>query len=173
MMDSKLGIAYLGALVALLAGVIWLVIRQILKARSLENVITELQPKLQKEKGSPEDYYQLGSVYLRKKLYAQAIALFNKALKEGGESNPEVYNALGYSYFSQQQYDLAIKNYKEAIALQEGYVTVINNLGHAYEKKKLLPQAIEMYSQVVKLDEKNENAKRRLTSLRKQIVTTA
>ena len=112
MMDSKLGIAYLGALVALLAGVIWLVIRQILKARSLENVITELQPKLQKEKGSPEDYHQLGSVYLRKKLYAQAIALFNKALKEGGENNPEVYNALGYSYFSQQQYDLAIKNYK-------------------------------------------------------------
>ena len=173
MMDSKLGLTYLGALVALLAGVIWLVIRQILKARSLENVITELQPKLQKEKGSPEDYYQLGSVYLRKKLYAQAIALFNKALKEGGENNPEVYNALGYSYFSQQQYDLAIKNYKEAIALQEGYVTAINNLGHAYEKKKLLPQAIEMYSQVVKLDEKNENAKRRLTSLRKQIVTTA
>jgi len=173
MMDSKLGIAYLGALVALLAGVIWLVIRQILKARSLENVITELQPKLQKEKGTPEDYYQLGSVYLRKKLYAQAIALFNKALKEGGENNAEVYNALGYSYFSQSQYDLAIKNYKEAIALQESYVTAINNLGHAYEKKKLLPQAIEMYSQVVKLDEKNETAKRRLTSLRKQIVTTA
>jgi hypothetical protein len=30
-----------------------------------------------------------------------------------------------------------------------------------------------MYEQVVKLDEKNENAKRRLTSLRKQIVPTA
>ncbi|PZV15247.1 MAG: hypothetical protein DCF20_10690 [Pseudanabaena sp.] len=172
-MDSTLAIAYLGALVVLLAGVSWLVIRQILKARSLENVISDLQPKLQKEKGTPEDYYQLGSVYLRKKLYAQAITLFNKALKEGGENNAEVYNALGFSYFSQEQFDLAIKHYKEAIALQDGYVTAINNLGHAYEKKKLLPQAIEMYEQVQKLDEKNETAKRRLTSLRKQVVPTA
>ncbi|MBD2189622.1 tetratricopeptide repeat protein [Pseudanabaena mucicola] len=172
-MDSTLAIAYLGALVLLLAGVSWLVIRQILKARSLENVISDLQPKLQKEKGTPEDYYQLGSVYLRKKLYSQAIALFNKALKEGGDNIPEVYNALGFSYFSQEQYDLAIKNYKEAIALQDGYVTAINNLAHAYEKKKLLPQSIEMYEQVLKLDEKNEIAKRRLTSLRKQVVPTA
>jgi lipopolysaccharide biosynthesis regulator YciM len=52
-------------------------------------------------------------------------------------------------------------------------VTAINNLGHAYEKKKLLPQAIEMYEQVQKLDEKNETAKRRLISLRKQVVPTA
>ncbi|PZU98404.1 MAG: hypothetical protein DCE90_04630 [Pseudanabaena sp.] len=172
-MDSTLAIAYLGALVVLLAGVSWLVVRQIMKARSLENVISELQPKLQKEKGSPEDYYQLGSVYLRKKLFAQAITLFNKAIKEGGDNMPEVYNALGFSYFSQEQYDLAIKNYKEAIALQDGYVTAINNLGHAYEKKKLLPQAIEMYEQVLKLEEKNETASRRLVSLRKQVVPSA
>ena len=169
-MDSALAIAYLGALVLLLAGVIWLVVRQILKARSLENVISDLQPRLEKEKGTPEDYYQLGSVYLRKKLYAKSITLFNKALKEGGDNNPEVYNALGFCYFSQDQYDLAIKNYKQAIALQAGYVTAINNLGHAYEKKKLLPQAIEMYEQVVTLDQKNEAANRRLTSLRKQVI---
>jgi tetratricopeptide (TPR) repeat protein len=172
-MDSTLAIAYLGALVVLLAGVSWLVIRQIMKARSLESVISDLQPKLQKEKGSSEDYYQLGSVYLRKKLFAQAITLFNKAVKEGGDNMPEVYNALGFSYFSQEQYDLAIKNYKEAIALQDGYVTAINNLGHAYEKKKLLPQAIEMYEQVLKLEEKNETASRRLISLRKQVVPSA
>ena len=172
-MDSTLAIAYLGALVLLLGGVSWLVIRQIMKSRRLENVISELQPKLQKEKGSPEDYYQLGSVYLRKKLYAQAITLFNKAIKEGGENVPEVHNALGFSYFSQEQYDLAIKNYKQAIALQDGYITALNNLGHAYEKKKLLPQAIETYEQVVKLDENNETAKRRLTSLRKQVIPTA
>jgi len=172
-MDSTLAIAYLGALVVLLAGVSWLVIRQIMKARSLESVISDLQPKLQKEKGSSEDYYQLGSVYLRKKLFAQAITLFNKAVKEGGDNMPEVHNALGFSYFSQEQYDLAIKNYKEAIALQDGYVTAINNLGHAYEKKKLLPQAIEMYEQVLKLEEKNETASRRLISLRKQVVPSA
>ncbi len=172
-MDSTLAIAYLGALVLLLAGVVWLVVRQIIKARSLENVISELQPKLQKEKGTPDDYYQLGSVYLRKKLYAQAIALFNKAIKEGGDNMAEVHNALGFAYFSQEQYDLAIKNYKEAIATQEGYVTAINNLAHAYEKKRLLPQAIDMYEQVLVLDAKNETAKRRLTSLRKQVVPTA
>ncbi len=170
-MDSALAIAYLATLVALLGVVGWLVLRQIQKNRALEGTISRLQPKLQKEKGSATEYYELGSVYLRKKLYARAIAEFQKALKSGGEAMPELFNAMGYAYFCQQQFDLAIKQYKEALELQPQYVVALNNLGHAYEKKKLIPQALETYEQVLAIDPQNDTAKRRVNSLRKRVTS--
>jgi len=168
-MDSSLALVYLSILIVILWTIAVLVVRQVINSRKLESVISDLQPKLQKEKGAPTEYYELGSVYLRKKLYAKAIGEFNKAIKEGGDNLPEVYNALGYAYFAQEQYDLSIRHYKEAIALQPSYVTALNNLGHAYEKKTLIPQAIEMYEQAYKIDSKNDIARRRLESLRKRV----
>ncbi|AFY68567.1 Tetratricopeptide TPR_1 repeat-containing protein [Thalassoporum mexicanum PCC 7367] len=168
-MEGSLAIAYLGALIVLLGAVGALIIRQILKNRSLESVITKLQPKLQKEKGAPEEHYELGSVYLRKKLYVKAISEFNKALKASESGIPQVNNAIGFAYFSQEQYDLAIKNYKEAIALDPEYVGAINNLGHAYERKKLIPQAIAAYEDALKLEPDNKTAKRRLDALVKRV----
>jgi tetratricopeptide (TPR) repeat protein len=171
-MDGLLAIAYLSTLVAILGIVGWLILTQVLKSRKLEAVITKLQPKLAKEKGTPEDHYNLGSVYLTKKLYIKAITEFDKAIKAGGTNMAEVHNALGFAHFSQNQYDLAIKKYKEAIALQPEYVTAINNLGHAYEKKKLVPQALETYEKALEIAPDNETAKRRSDSLKKRVVTT-
>lgn len=168
-MDSVLAIAYLSTLITIVGVISLLVFRQIAKNRKLEGVISDLQPKLQKEKGEPQEYYQLGSVYLRKKLYAKAISEFQKALKAGGGEIPEIYNGLGYAYFSQEQYDLAIKNYKQATDLNPEYVFALNNLAHTYERKKLVPQALEVYDKVLAIEPKNETAKRRANSLRKRI----
>jgi len=168
-MDSLLAIAYLTTLVTILGVLGWLVFRQVYKSRQLELVITDLQPKLQKEKGQPDEYYRLGSVYLSKKLYIKAISEFEKALKAGGGDMAEVHNAIGFAYFSQQQYDLAIRKYKEAIALQPEYIFAINNLGHVYEKKKLIPQALSAYQQVLEIAPDNETAKRRAVSLQKRV----
>jgi tetratricopeptide (TPR) repeat protein len=170
-MDDTLAIAYLVSLVAILLVVGWIVLRQILKNRSLEAIISKLQPKLQKEKGTPQEYYELGSVYLRKKLYAKALSEFQTAIKAGGENVPEVYNAMGYAYFSQKQYDLAIKHYKEALELDPDYVFALNNLGHAYEQKNLVPQALEVYEKALAIAPDNDTAKRRANSLRKRIST--
>jgi tetratricopeptide (TPR) repeat protein len=168
-MDDLLAISYLGTLVAILVVVAWLVLRQILKGRSLESVISKLQPKLQKEKGDPQEYYDLGSVYLRKKLYVKAISEFQKGIKEGGENIPEIYNAIGYAYFVQKQYDMAIKHYKEALELNPEYIFALNNLGHSYEQKNLVPQALEAYEKVLAIAPNNETAKRRANSLRKRV----
>jgi tetratricopeptide (TPR) repeat protein len=168
-MDSLLAIAYLTTLVTILGVLGWLVARQIFKNRKLESVISDLQPKLEKAKGVPEEYYKLGSVYLSKKLYVKAISEFEKSIKSGGEDMAEVHNAIGYAYFAQQQFDLAIRKYKEAIAIQPEYVIAINNLGHVYEKKKLIPQALEAYQQALAIAPDNETAKRRADSLKKRI----
>jgi tetratricopeptide (TPR) repeat protein len=168
-MEDYLAIAYLGALVSLLGILGWLIVQQIRKNRSMEMVISSLQPKLQNEKGDPLEHYQLGSVYLRKKLYPKAISEFQRALKAGGEGMAEIYNAIGFAYFAQKQFDLAIKNYKESLSLQPQYLAAWNNLGNVYESKKLVAQALEAYEQALLIDPVNEVAQRRAIALRKRI----
>lgn len=133
--------------------------------------------KLTKEKGTTQEHYELGAIYLDKKLYAQAIAELQKALKaaeqEGEEKIALIYNALGFAYSSQEQYDLAIRQYKEALKHDPNYITVLNNLAHVYERKNLTAQALETYEQALQYDPNNNTAKRRAELMRKRLVTSA
>ncbi|MBD2682235.1 MULTISPECIES: tetratricopeptide repeat protein [Nostoc] len=172
-MDNNLAVVYLSILVGLLTFTVVGVFRQIFKTRKIENSFSKLRKKLEKEKGTTQEYYELGSIYSEKKLYSQAIALFQKALKtaqeEGEENIAPIYNGLGYAYFIQEQYDLAIRQYKEALKYKPDYVTALNNLGHAYEKKKLNTQALQTYEEALKFAPNNSIAKRRAESLRRLV----
>lgn len=174
MNNVSLPVIYLSVLVALLAIAGVFLFRQVLRTRRVESTFTRLQNKLSQEKGTAKEHYELGGILLDKRLYSQAIAQFQKALKakdlEGAENTAVIYNALGFTYAAQEQYDLAIKQYKEALELQPGYVTAYNNLGFSYEKKQLIGQAVEAYEQALNGDPKNATAKRRLESLRKRLV---
>jgi len=175
--DSILPVVYLGILVVLLSGAGVALFRQVLKTRRVETTLSRLQNKLNKEKGTAKEYYELGSIFLDKKLYSQAIAQFQKALKakdlEPGENAALVFNALGFTYAAQEQYDLAIRQYKEALEQDPGYVTALNNMGFAYEKKQLIAQAVEAYEAALENDPKNAIAKRRSEALKKRIASPA
>jgi len=175
-MDNNLPIVYLSIFVGLLGVSGWFLFRQILKTRRVESSLGRLESKLSKEKGTAQEYYELGSIYLEKKLYIKAIAQFQKALRckdlKGEEDTAVVYNALGFAHFSQEQYDMAIRQYKEAIKFKGDYVTALNNLGHAYERKKLTTPALEMYEEALKYEPNNDTAKRRSESLRRRLVST-
>ncbi|MEB3182549.1 MAG: tetratricopeptide repeat protein [Nostocaceae cyanobacterium] len=174
-MDNSLPVVYLSVLVGLLGFAVISVFRQILKTRKMEGNLSRLKNKLSKEKGTAQEYYELGSIYSEKKLFAQAIALFQKGIKAAEEEEEEniflIYNALGFAYFSQEQYDLAMRQYKEALKYNPQYVAALNNLGHTYEKKKLNAQALEAYEQALKIEPNNATAKRRAESLRRRVVT--
>jgi tetratricopeptide (TPR) repeat protein len=181
-LGSSLPLIYLTAFIALLAGSAVIVGKQVLKNRVLENDLGKLEKRVLADDCTAQEYYALASIYLDKRLFVQAIKLLQKALKNKstaaeGESIAAnefapVHNALGYAYECQEQFDLAIRNYKEAIKQDPNYVTAMNNLGHAYEQKKLMSQALESYEQALALDPKNETASRRVTSLRRRLVTT-
>ncbi|MBD2598098.1 hypothetical protein BCD64_11515 [Nostoc sp. MBR 210] len=172
-MDNNLAVVYLSIVVAILTFAVVSVFRQILKTRRLESAFSKLRKKLEKEKGTTQEYYELACIYSEKKLYIQAIALFQKALKaaeeEGEEAIAPIYNGLGYAYFAQEQYDLAIRQYKEALKIKPDYVVALNNIGHAYERKKLNTQALQSYEEALKLAPNNSTAKRRAESLRRLV----
>jgi tetratricopeptide (TPR) repeat protein len=174
-MDKNLIVVYLTIFIAILAIAGVSILRQVIKTRKVETTFAKLRNKLTKEqnKCTAQEYYELGSIYSEKKVFSQAIALFQKALKaaadEGETSIAPIYNALGYAHFAQEQYDLAIRQYKEAIKLQPEYIVALNNLGHAYERKKLNSQALEIYENVLKLTPNNSTAKRRAESLRRLV----
>jgi tetratricopeptide (TPR) repeat protein len=174
--DRDLLTIYLAAFLLILSVAAFFIFRQILKTTKIEKTLAKLEKKLKNERGTAQEYYELGSIYLDKKMLAQAIIMQKKALKAEGVEPTEmapIYNALGYAYFGQEQYDVAIRQYKEAIKLEPEYVMAINNLGHAYEQKKLTSQALEMYEQALKIDPKNETAKRRSESLRRRLVVSS
>jgi tetratricopeptide (TPR) repeat protein len=174
-MDDNLPIIYLSGVVILLALVAIFVLREIVKSRRTEGRFSRLQQKLREEKGTAKEYYELGSIYLDKKLFSQAVKLLQKATKIGGNVEPEnralIYNALGYAHFAEEQYDLAIRNYKEALKLYPEYAIALNNLGNVYEKKQMTAKALETYEETLKIDPNNSVAKRRATSLRKRLVS--
>jgi tetratricopeptide (TPR) repeat protein len=174
--DKNLLTLYLCAFLLLLGVAAFFIIKQILKTQKIENALKKLEKKLKTERGTIPEYYELGSIYLEKKMFTQAIAMLKKAIKvEDGDDAPEmspVHNALGYAYFGQEQYDLAIRQYKEAIKLEPEYVMAMNNLGHAYEQKKLMGQALGIYEQALALEPDNETAKRRSESLRRRLVVS-
>ncbi len=172
-MDKNLVIIYLSIFVGLLSFAVVNVFRQIFKTRRRESALARLRKKLETEKGTAQEYYELASIFSEKQVFSQAIALFQKAIKAAEEEEEEdsapIYNGLGYVYFSQEQYDLAIRQYKEALKRKPDYVTALNNLGHAYEKKKLTTQALQMYEEALKFAPNNTIAKRRAESLRRLV----
>lgn len=174
-MTQSLSLTYLLILVGLLGLASVLVLRQVLRTRGTEMMLRDLQRKVSDRKGSSADYYELASILLKKKLYGQAISQLQKALKakdlEIGGPSALIYNALGYAYASQEQYDLAIRNYKDALEQVPDYVTALNNLGFAYERKQLTAQALEVYERSLQLDQSNKTAQKRAETLRKIVMS--
>jgi tetratricopeptide (TPR) repeat protein len=174
--DKNLLVVYLTAFLLILSVAAVFILNQILKTQKIENALKRLEKKLKNERGTIPEYYELGSIYLEKKMYTQAITMLKQAIKVEDSSAPEispVYNALGYAYFGQEQYDLAIRQYKEAIKLEPEYVMAMNNLGHAYEQKKLMGQALDIYEQALAIEPENQTAKRRSESLRRRLVVSS
>jgi tetratricopeptide (TPR) repeat protein len=172
-MDENLAVIYLSVLIVLLVGAAVGILRQVIKTRRVEGRLNRLQKLTVKGETTAKDLYEYGSVLLDKRLHSQAIAQFQKCLKakdlEGEENTALVHNALGFAYVAQEQYDLGIRHYKEALKLQPSYTTAMNNLGFAYERKALLTPALEAYEQVLKYEPNNKIAKKRLESLKKRV----
>lgn len=168
-----LPLIYLNVLLAILTFITVFLFKQIFQKRKIEKALSELQVKVKSNDANGEDHYLLGTIYLSKKLFDQAILQFRYALKlwdkEDKEGIANLYNTVGFTYSESNQYDLAIYYYNEAIKNLSNYTIALNNLGYAYEKKGELVDALKMYKAVINYDKKNEVALNRLQILKRRI----
>nr|BDA98240.1 hypothetical protein [Rhodomonas sp. NIES-1006] len=172
-MDNFLPLVYLSVLLIVLLILALLLFQQIFQKRKVEEALSELQLKVRSNNANGEDYYLLGTIYLSKKLFDQAIIQFRYALQMWDKNDTEgianLYNTVGFTYSESSQYDLAIYYYNEAIKNLSNYTTALNNLGYVYEKKGDFSEAIKTYQSVVSYDQSNEVALDRLQILKRRV----
>jgi len=172
-MDNLLPLVYLSVLLLVLLTLTLFLFKQIFQKKQIEEALSELQIKVRSNIATGEDYYLLGTIYLSKKLFDQAIIQFRYALqlwdKNDKEGIANLYNTVGFTYSESNQYDLAIYYYNEAIKNLSNYTTALNNLGYVYEKKGSFVDAITIYNSVISYDSNNEVALDRLQILKRRV----
>eukprot|EP00899_Mesostigma_viride_P010182 jgi/Mesvir1/19165/Mv25554-RA.1 len=170
-LGNNIQFVYLGALLLLLGAGGFLVARQLLIRRQLELTAKDLQERVRLGEATAEEYYELGAVMLRKKLHFMAMKHLKNAITkwEGEEEDlAQVYNALGFAHFSENEIKEAITAYEKSVQLQPAYVTAWNNLGNAKEKQKDYDGAVQCYKQALSYDRDNKIAKEQLDILERK-----
>ena len=70
----------------------------------------------------------LGDVRMRQRRLQDAVLLYRKALHDGGEDDPELWNNYGVALFLQGEKEEAAGKFREAIRLNPDYIDARNNL---------------------------------------------
>jgi tetratricopeptide (TPR) repeat protein len=102
-------------------------------------------------------YSDLGTIYMDKRLYSQALAYFQQSLKYDPNS-AECYGNLGLVYQELNQHEQALEHLHRAIELNQARAVStqraaiqFNNIGTVYYKQKKFNQAKLNYEQALKL----------------------
>lgn len=107
---------------------------------------------------TPQIYYELGHLYLKKEDKINSISAFKLALENDPE-NPFYNNSLAYAYSKAELYDDAIEHYQKAINLnpdKEWTSIVCQALGSIYaEVKGNIDAAVSTYQAGIILDPNN------------------
>jgi len=178
-MNELLPQLYLIGLIALLGGASFFVGRQILRVRRDEQALSRLAGGGSTAAASQDAaaLYELGSVQLRKRLYAQAGDTLRKALKQAeaeqvpAEARALIENAMGFALAAQGKYPNAVRHYRAALRAKADYPVALNNLAFALEKQAKPEEARSLYEQVLSLEEDNRTARKRLRLLERRMVS--
>ena len=95
----------------------------------------------------------LGSIYLRKEKYTEAIASL-KLAHELKKDEPAILFSLGAAYLRNKNYPDAISNLKKGLTLEPKAAAAIFDLGNAYFLTKRYDEAVTVYNDVLTLDTK-------------------
>lgn len=168
-MNFILPFLYILILALILVFIFSFIIGQILFRRNTDLELVTIQDKIRNVAANGRDYYQLGVIFLSKKLYDQAIINFRYALNlwelEDTFGLVNLYNTIGFTYTQTFQYELALFYYQKALFHEPSYLVTLKNVGFVYEKTNDLIKAKETYLQILKYDMDNKFAIEKLNSL--------
>jgi tetratricopeptide (TPR) repeat protein len=171
-LEAPIQLIYLLSLLGFLGFGAYLVVRQVLIRRELDEAAKALGERIRTGEASCEDYYELGVILTRKKLYTQATKNLEKARRawDGDEGElAQVHNALGFCYQQTGRAQAAADEYERAVALQPGYVTAWNNLGDAYEADRRWRDALRAYESALQYAPDNRVARQRFEFVRQRV----
>lgn len=118
--------------------------------------IAEYQQMLQRNEEDYRAYYNRGLAYLALNNYQLAIADYQTALLLAPNFRPEsqslIYNDLALAYMMLADFEPAIFNFSQAIAVNENNYEAYYNRGCAHHQEGRYQAAIEDFAQVVKLN---------------------
>ena len=104
----------------------------------------QLQRALDKKPLIPQPYINLGVLYAREKKWAEAIPLFEEALKLATKRDmAETLVILGIAYRENDQPDAALKMLDQAVAAGMKTAKVYLNYALTYMKQSRLPEALD------------------------------
>jgi len=84
-----------------------------------------------------------GKIYMARKMYVEAIAVFQDLLREEPR-NAEILNQIGIAYHQQSRLGDARKYYKRAVQADKTYAPAVNNIGMVeYDRRKYKSAASE------------------------------
>ncbi len=158
----------LGSLLFILAIVVG---RQVFKVRRNEMNLVKLERDGAVSSNDSAKLYELGSAQLNKRLYPQATNTLKQALKEikdePDDARAIIENALGFALAAQDNFNEAIKHYKNAIKYKSNYPVAMNNLAFAKQKISEKDEAFEIYKKVLEMDPGNKTANRQIKNINK------
>jgi hypothetical protein len=106
-----------------------------------------------KEDSESDEYLEIATLYAQKGKYQKAEELFQKVAKEN-PSSAKVHNNLGVVRLKQEKYDMAEREFKEAIRLEPAFVLPYYNLACLYSKKGVNVEALIYLKKALKRDER-------------------
>jgi TolA-binding protein len=106
-----------------------------------------------KEDSESDEYLEIATLYAQKGKYQKAEELFQKVAKEN-PSSAKVHNNLGVVRLKQEKYDMAEREFKEAIRLEPAFVLPYYNLACLYSKKGVSVEALIYLKKALKRDER-------------------
>jgi len=106
-----------------------------------------------KEDSESDEYLEIATLYAQKGKYQKAEELFQKVAKEN-PSSARAHNNLGVVRLKQEKYDMAEREFKEAIRLEPAFVLPYYNLSCLYSKKGVNVEALIYLKKALKRDER-------------------
>lgn len=104
---------------------------------------------LEVRKKESEALRNIGEAYMLQGNNTQALKELLEAEKVYADDHI-LQNYLGLVYLNKNQYDLAIKHFKNAIQIKPGYAPALNNLGTTYLMTKDWNRAIDIFEAVTR-----------------------
>ena len=98
--------------------------------------------------------YKISKDFLAHKKYVQAESFSKKGL-EANPTNAPLLSILAQSYFRQEYYEGAIKEFEKLVELGKGSEFVHTKLGAAYFQEKDMQKAIEHYTAALEYEDQN------------------